>query len=106
MVKTADKILTSDDESEDERRDEQEPLERRGHYKTMNGKPVMTPEQRKAAKAERDKRYKQRKRTDAAKLRAQQKQAVAKLIMSVPQTGKGAKQAVNKRLSAIESEVR
>ena len=72
----------------------------------MKGKPVMTPEQRKKAKAERDKRYKQRQRTEAAKLRAQKNKDFAKVIISAPRTVKGSKLAVKERLSALQDENR
>ena len=66
----------------------------------------MTPEQRKKAKAERDKRYKQRQRTEAAKLRAQKNKDFAKVIISAPRTVKGSKLAVKERLSALQDENR
>ena len=79
---------------------------KRGPYKTMNGKPVMTPEQRKKAKAERDKLRKQMQKTDAAKRCVHQKKEFAKQYLSAPKNGKKGKQTVSQRLSAAQNEKR
>ena len=44
---------------------------KRGKYKTMNGKPVMNETQKKEAKARRQKRYMEAKRTQAARERVE-----------------------------------
>ena len=94
IIAAADRALANDESSDASLDDSTVRVGKRGPYKTMKGKPVMTPEQRKKAKAERDKRYKQRQRTEAAKLRAQMNKDFAKLIMSAPMTIKESKLAV------------
>ena len=44
---------------------------KRGKYKTMNGKPVMTEQEKKEAKAQRQKRYMMKKRTQTTRERAE-----------------------------------
>ena len=105
MIAAADRALADDESSERSYEEAVRKIER-GPYKTHKGKPVMTPEQRKKAKAARDRRYKEKKKTEAAQRRAQEKKDFAKLCFSAPQTGKGRKQADREQLIAAQQEIK
>ena len=66
----------------------------------------MTPEQRKKAKAARDRRYMEKKKTEAAQRRAQEKKEFAKLCFSAPKAGKGRKQADREQLITAQQKIK
>ena len=90
MIAAADRALADDESSERSYEEAVRKIER-GPYKTHKGKPVMTAEQRKAAKAARQKRWKEKGKTKAAKRLAQKNKDFAKQYLSAAKAGKGRK---------------
>ena len=91
VIAAADRALADDESSEASQEEAWVRRDKRGPYKTHKGKPVMTAEQRKAAKAARQKRWKEKGKTKAAKRLAQKNKDFAKQYLSAAKAGKGRK---------------